>query len=49
MWEILVPAAIDKICNVVAHDQFIWEAGFGAGIDDDWRFVNEVMALNGRV
>ena len=49
MWEVFVPTAIDKISNVVAHNEFIGEAGFGAGVDDDGGFVDEVVALDRRV
>ncbi len=44
LWEILTPAAIDELRNVVANNQLFREAGLGAGIDDDRRGVGEMMA-----
>ena len=47
--KILVPATIYEGTDVVAHDQFIGKAGFGAGVDYDWCLIDEVVALNRRV
>ena len=44
--KILVPAAIDECRYIGPHDQLIGKTGFGAGVDDDWRFVDEVVALD---
>ena len=46
--KIFFPAAIDELGDIVSHNEFVGKTGFRTSIDDDWRFVNEMVALNRR-
>src|SRR5687768_8535960 len=45
-WKVFLPAPINQLANIVTHDQFIGEAGFRSRIDNDGRFVDQVMPLD---
>jgi|GEM_PF-1898269 len=45
--EVFTPSFINQCLNVITDNKFIGKSGLGARIDHNWRFINEVMTLNG--
>ena len=42
--KVFMPAAIYEFPDVIANNELFGEAGLGAGVDDDWCGIGEMMA-----
>ena len=49
LWEILAPATVNELSNIIANDQLFGKAGLEAGVDDNWSGVGEMVANDFRV